>query len=1249
MAKKKGKKGKKGNQRPQKRVEEDDFDPLKDAVIDEEFAIPTASKKKNKHKPKKVEKKEAESVPVPSGPLSNVKSKAKLYKITEESIAMLEEEGMEDGDLPDMEEGDLVEMGLSAEQAAQLAKLVRGDPADEEKTGSPLSKLRGCAQSHGIADGTFETLEREELTDEDLADLESSDLVDMGLSHEQAAAVVAAVKGEPAPAAAPKKLKLLREKAEEFKIDDAVIDVLAKEDLDDDDLFDLEKDDYKSMGLKIGKVIRIMKAVKALKAEREATKPETTTAPEPKPTSKPASKPEPEPTSKLTEPKPSAKKTDNNDDPFSEFAHEKPKEEKLSKAQLKRRRQRERAAAEAKGGKVGDKEGDQPLDPSKMSKKQLKKYKQRLKKEEEAKRKAAALAKLKAEAERRKREEEERQRQEKLRREEEKRKAEEEARRQAEEELRRKEEKKRRRREMKKAGLILTKKQKEEKKRREAAARRLAEQRAAQGLPTDTSSTKRPIKRRPKPKSKKLLALLEAEARRKAAEEAEAARQAAEESAAAKAKKGGEEDGEDGGWEAEADEEGGWEAEADEEDGGWEAEADDAEQEEKEQEEANRKAEEEAKREAERKAKEQKKKLEDEKKKAAEEKASTKKTSKKGKKTGRSKGDSKKKRKDNRELRSPICCILGHVDTGKTKLLDKMRSTNVQDREAGGITQQIGATYFPMKNIEKATEELVKQTGKSLNAKIPGLLMIDTPGHESFTNLRARGSNLCDIAILVVDIMHLLEPQTLESIRLLKERKTPFIVALNKVDRLFEWKSTPNGPIRQSLKNQAGYVKQEFDTRTNQVIAAFAKEAEINTCLYYKNKDYKVWNSLVPTSAHTGEGIPDLLWLLVKMTQTFMRDQIAVSYSDLQCTVLEVKKVEGLGTTIDVVLVNGILREGDTIVVCGLQGPIVTSIRALLTPPPMREIRVKAEYIKHKQIKAAMGVKITANGLEHAVAGTQLLVCGPRDDIEDLKDESMADLASILSRVDPSGQGVYVQASTLGSLEALLQFLEDSKVPVSGVAIGPVHKKDVMKAAVMREHREEYAVILAFDVSASPEAKQMAAEMGVTIFTANIIYHLFDMVTKYFDDIRKKRRAEAAPKAVFPCILKIIPEFVFNKRSPIVVGVEVVEGILRKGTPLVITDKNPHLDIGTVTSIELEHKEKTEAKKGEQVCIKIEQNRGNQIILLGRHFNIENPMISKLSRESIRLLKENFKEDLEMEDWKLVVKLKKTFGIIGKA
>lgn len=1244
MAKKKSKKGKgkKGNYKPAK-DNEPDFDPLANAVIDDDFAVTSLSKKSNKSKSK------SKPANAPTGPLSGLSAKATLYNISKETLDLLKSEELEDDDMADLGEEELTEMGVSADQAANVCKAVRGDPVEGGSEG-PLAKLKAVAASHEISEATLKVLEGEDLTDDDLGDLEADDLVEMGIDADQAAKVVAAAKGE---AAGPIVLKGLKSKAAEFKIDDSAVATLEKEGLDDEDLFDLEKGDYKDMGIKLGQALRIVKAVNALKSAsapaEQPKKEEEESAP------KPFKAPPANKGKKGSKKK--GKPDDNFDDFFAELDTGAEKvEKKLSKAQLKRRRQKEareaaeRAAKEGKTvGEEGGEEATKEVDPSKMTKAQRKRYNAKLKKAEEAKKKAAkkaeALAKLQAERIRLEELEKKKIEDEKKAIEEEKHAAEEAKRKAEEDRVRRKEEKKRKRLEMKKAGLILTKKQREERKRLEQIRKRME----AQGLtvpeqPTDSNrrqNNRRNNKRQNKPKSKKLLAL---EAEKKRQEEAAAAAAAEAEKAKLKAEGGGEDGGEDDNDVADA-----WDAGDDDEDGiadTWE-DADDAD--EKAEEEKKKKEEEERKKKEAEEAEERRKEAERKNKEEQRQKEEAKRNTKKSGKAGRGKKGRKGRDKDDRELRSPICCILGHVDTGKTKLLDKMRSTNVQDREAGGITQQIGATYFPMSNIEKATQTLVQSTGKELNAKMPGLLMIDTPGHESFTNLRARGSNLCDIAILVVDIMHGLEPQTLESIRLLKERKTPFIVALNKIDRLFDWESTPDGSIRESLKKQKQKVIQEFNTRTNEAIAAFAKEAELNTCLYYKNKNPKEWVSLVPTSAHTGEGIPDILWLLVKMTQTFMRDNLAVSYSTLQCTVLEVKKVEGLGTTIDVVLVNGVLHEGDTIVVCGLQGPIVTSIRALLTPPPMKEIRVKSEYVHHKEIKAAMGVKITANGLENAVAGTQLLVCGPRDNIEDLKDDCMSDLASILSRVDSSGQGVYVQASTLGSLEALLQFLEESKVPVSGLAIGPVHKKDVMKAAVMREHKEEYSVILAFDVEASTEAKQMALEMGVTIFTADIIYHLFDMVTKYFKEIRDKRRAEAAPKAVFPCILKTIPAFVFNKRSPIVIGVEVVEGILRKGTPLCVTIRKPALDIGHVTSIEFEHKERSEAKKGEQVCIKIEQNRGNQIILLGRHFTVEDPLVSKLTRESIRLLKDNFKEDLTQDDWKLVVKLKKVFGIHGKS
>ncbi|CAK9869833.1 unnamed protein product [Sphagnum jensenii] len=594
------------------------------------------------------------------------------------------------------------------------------------------------------------------------------------------------------------------------------------------------------------------------------------------------------------------------------------------------------------------------------------------------------------------------------------------------------------------------------------------------------------------------------------------------------------------------------------------------------------------------------------------------------------------------DLRSPICCILGHVDTGKTKLLDCIRRTNVQEGEAGGITQQIGATYFPMENIRERTKEL-KSDAK---LRVPGLLVIDTPGHESFTNLRARGSSLCDIAILVIDIMHGLEPQTIESLNLLKARQTPFVVALNKVDRMYGWKTCPNAPIRNALKVQTKDVNAEFEMRTNQIITEL-KEQGLNSELYYRNKEVRKFISIVPTSAISGEGIPDLLLLLVQLTQKMMEDKL-MFISEVQCTVLEVKVVEGLGTTIDVVLVNGVLHEGDQIVVCGMQGPIVTSIRALLTPHPMKELRVKGSYQHHKELKAAQGIKLTAQGLEHAIAGTQLYVVGPDDDLEDVKEEAMQDMKNVMSRVDKSGEGVCVQASTLGSLEALLEFLKSPavKIPVSGISIGPVHKRDVMRASVMLERkRKEFATILAFDVKVTPEAKQLADETGVRIFTADIIYHLFDQFTAYINSVKEEKRKDASEEAVFPCVLRIMPQCVFNKKDPIVVGVDVIEGVAKVGTPLCVPSRDG-IDIGKIVSMEVNHKVVDTAKKGQSVAMKIVGTNADEMQkMFGRHFDMEDELVSRITRQSIDLLKENYRDDLSTEEWKLVVKLKKLFEI----
>ncbi|GAU96989.1 hypothetical protein RvY_08352 [Ramazzottius varieornatus] len=594
------------------------------------------------------------------------------------------------------------------------------------------------------------------------------------------------------------------------------------------------------------------------------------------------------------------------------------------------------------------------------------------------------------------------------------------------------------------------------------------------------------------------------------------------------------------------------------------------------------------------------------------------------------------------QLRSAVVCVMGHVDTGKTKILDKIRRTNVQDMEAGGITQQIGATMVPADAIQ--THSSMVRGFAQADLRLPGLLIIDTPGHESFSNLRSRGSSLCDIAILVVDIMHGLEPQTIESLNMLRSRKTPFIVALNKVDRLFSWKSFPQKDIRDAVEAQAKNVQNEFRERVRSTIVHFAEQG-MNAALFYENSDPKTFISMVPTSAHSGDGMGNLMALIVDLCQTMLAKRLTFS-NDLACTVLEVKELTGLGTTVDVILTNGTLTEGDTIVLAGFEGPIVTQVRGLLMPQPLKELRVKNAYEKHKTIHGAQGVKILAKDLENCLAGLPLYVAKTPDEVEKYKSEIQDQLDSALKSMSPrADKGVYVQASTLGSLEALLEFLKTSKIPYFGINIGPVHKKDVRNASAMLEHNPQYAVILAFDVKIEREAQLLADELGIRIFAANIIYHLYDSFTKYLDDLKEKKREENKHLAIFPCKLKILPQFIFGTRDPIIVGVVVDAGLLKIGTPITVQKDKEFIDIGTVVSIELNHKPLEVAKKGQEVCVKIEADPGSAPKMLGRHFEIEDVLLSKISRPSIDVCKDYFRDDLTKADWQLMVELKKMLNI----
>jgi len=464
------------------------------------------------------------------------------------------------------------------------------------------------------------------------------------------------------------------------------------------------------------------------------------------------------------------------------------------------------------------------------------------------------------------------------------------------------------------------------------------------------------------------------------------------------------------------------------------------------------------------------------------------------------------------------------------------------------------------------------------------------------------------------------------------------------VDRLYNWKASKSRDIEDVIKSQAGNTRLEFEKRTKEVIIQL-NEQSLNAALFYENPNPKEYISLIPTSAHSGDGMGNLINLLVNFSQTLLAKRLVFDMDRLEATVLEVKAITGLGTTVDVVLVNGFLNEGDRIVLAGHDGPIVTHIRALLVPQPLKELRVKTPYKELKTVYGSMGVKITGHDLEKAVAGLELTVARKDAEIEPLKEACWNRFGEAMKAIKCQDKGVYVQASTLGSLEALLEFLKVSKIPYSNVRIGPVVKRDVMKASTMLEASPDHAVILAFDVKVERDAQEMADQVGVKIFTAEIIYHLFDKFTAYQTELKAKKKEQFKHLAVFPCKLRILPQFIFNARDPIVVGVSVEDGLLVPGTPIAVPSKE-NLELGRVSSIEINNKAIDSARRGQEVCIKIDHVGSDAPKLYGRHFDHEDGLVSRISRESIDAVKEYFRDDMRKEDWQLMIELKNMFQII---
>ncbi|PSQ07505.1 translation initiation factor IF-2 [Halobacteriales archaeon QS_6_71_20] len=530
-------------------------------------------------------------------------------------------------------------------------------------------------------------------------------------------------------------------------------------------------------------------------------------------------------------------------------------------------------------------------------------------------------------------------------------------------------------------------------------------------------------------------------------------------------------------------------------------------------------------------------------------------------------------------LRTPIVAVLGHVDHGKTTLLDRIRGSAVQEGEAGAITQHIGATAVPLDTISEMAGGLVDPTDFDL----PGLLFIDTPGHHSFSTLRSRGGALADIAVLVVDVNDGFQPQTEEAIRILKRTGTPFVVAANKVDTTPGWNPRDGEPIRRSLEAQSDRAESRLNENLYELIGDLS-EAGFSADFYWRVQEFRSNIGVVPLSALTSEGVPDLLTVLMGLSQRYMRDEMSVDAGGPGVgTVLEVKDEQGFGATVDVVLYDGVVREGDTVVVGGRDDPIVTEVRALLQPRPNAEIRTEKRFERVEEVRAAAGVKIAAPDLDDAMSGAPLRVVRG-DDVESVEEEVREELARI--EVDTAEDGVVVKADTLGSLEAMADALEEAEVPILRAEVGDVAPRDVTVAETANEER--HRVILGFNVDVLPDAEEALEHRGARLFDDDVIYRLVEEYEGYVDELERAQQETVLDKITRPARFRILQDHTFRQNDPAVVGVEVVSGTVQNNRAVAKFDGSEPERVGTLSGIQHQGDDVDEARAGERVSVAVD-------------------------------------------------------------
>lgn len=564
-------------------------------------------------------------------------------------------------------------------------------------------------------------------------------------------------------------------------------------------------------------------------------------------------------------------------------------------------------------------------------------------------------------------------------------------------------------------------------------------------------------------------------------------------------------------------------------------------------------------------------------------------------------------------IRSPIIVTVGHVDHGKTTLLDKIRGTTVTKLEPGQLSQHVGASYIPIETAKKICGELLKKM--KIEITIPGLLLLDTPGHAAFITLRRRGGAVSDLAILVVDVTEGFQEQTDESLAVLKEFKTPFVVAATKIDKIPGWYPNENACFLDSFKKQGEDVKDEVEKKIYQLVSQLA-ERGFNSERFDRIEDFTKQVAIVPCSGISGEGVAELLMVLAGLSQQFLKKRLEVSETG-RGTVLEVKEVKGFGITIDVILYDGSVRKSDYIVIGGKE-PTVTKVKALLRPRPLQELRIEKQFESADEVAAAAGIKIAAPELENVIAGSPIIAVKDEKEIEKAKKIVQREIEEV--QFTKQIEGVVLKADTLGSLEAMIKLLTEEGIPIRKAEVGHVTKQDIVELENVKDDLRK--VVLAFNVKTLEEAQVFAKDLGIGIFENNVIYRLIDEYKEWCFKKKEREIQEKLEKVARPCQIKLLKGFVFRVSNPAIFGVEVQKGLLKPG---VTVRREDGKIIGKIKEIQSEGQTIKEAKAGDRVAVSMEEPT------VGRQIKEGDVLTAVLTDNDKKILKEVFDKLTESE------------------